>query len=159
MAARPGGVFIVVRPDPCGMVTTHTDVDRPLGGQVGSSVVGGLVAAVLGLLHLFVLGVGGWAGIGLLYVVWPIVGGIVAAVGLGGLTRERPLAGALAGTYGALIVSVLVLLTGAAGLWSPFVTSTFGVSLWPVFFTVSLVTLVTWTVFGYVGGWATDRPS
>lgn len=141
------------------MVTTHTERDRPVGSEVGSSVVGGLASAVLGLLHLFVLGVGGWAGIALLFVVWPIVGGIVAAVGVGGLTRERPLAAALAGAYGALVVAAVVLVTGLLGLWSPYITSAFGVSLWPVFFALTLVTLITWTVFGYVAGYATVRPS
>lgn len=150
---------MVVRHDAWGMVTTHTEHDRPAGAGANSSVVGGLASAALGLLHLYVLGVGGWAGIGLLFVVWPIVGGIVAAVGVGGLTRERPLAGALAGAYGAFVLSIVVLLTGAVGLWSSFITSTFGVSLWPVFFTVALVTLIAWTVFGYVGGYATIRPS
>lgn len=141
------------------MVTTHTGHDRSVGPEVGSSVVGGLVSALLGLLHLFLLGVGGWAGIGLLFVVWPIVGGIVAAVGVGGLTRERPLAAALAGTYGAVILSAVVLVTGALGLWSSFITSAFGVSLWPVFFALALATLITWTVFGYVAGYAAVRPS
>jgi len=150
---------MVVPHEACGMVTTHTQQDRPTVTGANSSIVGGLVSAVLGLLHLYVLGVGGWAGVALLFVVWPIVGGIVAAVGVGGLIRERPLAGALAGTYGAVVVSVVVLLTGVVGAWSSFITSTFGVSLWPVFFTVALVTLITWTVFGYVGGYATNRPS
>ena len=141
------------------MVTTHTALDRPVGSGVSSSLVGGVASAVLGLLHLYVLGVGGLAGTVLLFVVWPIVGGIVAAVGVGGLTRERPLAAALAGAYGALAVSAVVLVTGALGLWSSYITSTFGVSLWPVFFALALVTLVTWTVFGYVAGYATVRPS
>lgn len=150
---------MVVRNDACDMVTTHTQRDRSAESGVNSSVVGGLVSAVLGLLHLYVLGVGDLVGVALLFVVWPLVGGIVAAVGVGGLVRERPLAGALAGTYGALVVSAVVLLTGAVGLWSSFITSSFGVSLWPVFFTVALVTLVAWTVFGYVGGYATNRPN
>ena len=141
------------------MVTTHTRRDRTVGSGVSSSLVGGLASALLGLLHLYLLGVGGWAGIALLFVVWPIVGGIVAAVGVGGLIRERPLAAALAGAYGALVVSAVVLVTGAMGMWSSFITSTFGVSLWPVFLTVALLTLVTWTVFGYVAGYATVRPS
>jgi len=142
------------------MVTTRTELDRPAGsGTVSSSVVGGLVSAVLALLHLYVVGVAGLAGVLLLFVVWPLVGGIVAAVGVGGLVRERPLAGALAGTYGAIVVSLVVLLTGAVGLWSSFITSYFGVSLWPVFFAFTLLSLVTWTVFGYVAGYATNRSS
>lgn len=140
------------------MVTTHTEGTAATGWETSSSVVGGLVSAVLGLLHLFVLGVGGWAGVVLLFVLWPVVGGIVAAIGVGGLVRERPLAGALAGAYGALIVSVVVLLAGAAGVWSTFIVSNVGVSLWPVFFATALVTLLTWTVFGYVAGYATARP-
>jgi len=140
------------------MVTTHTEDTAATGGGASSSVVGGVLSAVLGLLHLYVLGVGGWAGVALLFVVWPIVGGIVAAVGVGGLVRERPLAGALAGAYGAVIVSVIVLLAGAAGVWSTFIVSNVGVSLWPVFFATALVTLLSWTVFGYVAGYATARP-
>ena len=150
---------MVVRHEACGMVTTHTEYGQPVVKGTSSSLVGGLVTAVLGLLHLFVLGVGGWAGVALLFVVWPLVGGIVAAVGVGGLARERPLAGALAGTYGAVFVSAVVLLSGAVGAWSSFITGAFGVGLWPVFFALTLVTLVTWTVFGYVGGYATDRPA
>lgn len=140
------------------MVTTHTERGRATGVGASSSVVGGIVSAVLGLIHLYVLGVGGWAGVALLFVVWPIVGGIVAAVGVGGLVHERPLAGALAGTYGAVIVSVIVLLAGAAGVSSTFIVSNVGVALWPVFFATALVTLLTWTVFGFVAGYATARP-
>lgn len=140
------------------MVTTRTEHDRSTAqGAVSSSLVGGLVAAVLALLDLYAVGIGGWAGIALMFVVWPIVGGILAAVGVGGLVHERPLAGALAGAYGALIVALVVLVTGAAGLWSSFITTSFGVSLWPVFFAFTLVTIISWTVFGYVAGYATIR--
>lgn len=140
------------------MVATHIGHDRSVGPAIGSSVFGGLVSSFLGLIHLFLLGVGGWIGIGLLFVLWPLLGGIVAAVGMiGGLTRERPLAAALSGTYGALVLSAILLVSGALGMWSTFITSTFGVSLWSVFFTFTLATVITWTVFGYVAGYATAR--
>ncbi|MFP4591353.1 MAG: hypothetical protein ACLFM8_07830 [Halobacteriales archaeon] len=139
------------------MVATSTGHERSGEVAVGSSVLGGLVSSILGLLHLFLLGVGGWLGIGLLFVVWPVLGGVVAAVGIGGLTRERPLAAALSGTYGAAIVSVVVLVSGGLGFWSAFITRTFGVSLWSVFFTFALASIITWTVSGYVAGYAADR--
>jgi len=124
-----------------------------------SSVVGGLVSLVLALIQLYFVSVGGLAGTLLLFVVWPLVGGIIAAAGIGGLVREQPLAGALAGTYGALVTSLVVLLTGAAGLWSSYITTTFGVSLWPVFFATTLLTVISWTVFGYVAGYLVGRSS
>jgi len=141
-------------------MATHTQHGRAMGpAGTSSSVVGGLVSLVLALIQLYFVSVGGLAGTLLLFVVWPLVGGIIAAAGIGGLVREQPLAGALAGTYGALVTSLVVLLTGAAGLWSSYITTTFGVSLWPVFFATTLLTVISWTVFGYVAGYLVGRSS
>lgn len=117
-------------------------------------VAGGAVVAVLGLLHVFVLQVGGFGGFLALLVGWPLVGGMVASR----LAKtDARLRAALAGTFGALVVTLVVLLTGLAGLWSTFLTANVGVSLWPVTFAVLLMLTVTWTVFGYAGGYLAER--
>lgn len=112
-------------------------------------VLGGIVAALVGLLHVFVLQLGGLLGVALLLVVWPLIGGVVA--GRLSTGEDRHVDGALAGVFGALVTTLVVLLTGFAGVWPQFVTTTFGVSLWPVTFAVLLLLTVTWTVFGYAG--------
>ena len=49
------------------------------GTALSPDVGGAIVAAVLGLLHLFVLNVGGAVGLLVLFVGWPLIGGTVAA--------------------------------------------------------------------------------
>lgn len=138
------------------MATESMDSTATAPGGVRGDVVGGAVVAVLGLLHLFLLQVGGILGWLLLFVVWPLVGGAVAA-----FVEDRrtgsvdPTVGPLAGVFGSIVVSLLVLLTGLVGLWSGFIVTNIGVSLWPVFFAVLVSFTVLWTVFGYVGGYAT----
>lgn len=142
------------------MGASRTERIDPSGiEQVSGSVAGGVVLAVLGLLHVFVLQVSGLVGGLLLFVVWPLVGGAVAARLSEARTPpdESSLPGVLAGAYGAGVVSVVVLLAGVAGLWTPFIHGTFGVTLWAVVFTVFVVTAITWTVFGYAGGYLARR--
>lgn len=119
-------------------------------------MVGGAVMAILGLLHLFALQVGGFVGAVLLFLAWPVIGGAVATYvedSRGG-TPDLTV-GAVSGVFGALVVSVVVFLTGLAGLWSNFIVANIGVSLWPVFFAVLVAFTILWTVFGFVGGYAT----
>lgn len=123
-------------------------------GKWSPDVAGGAVVALLGLLHVFVLQVGGLGGFLALLVGWPLVGGVVAARLA---PAEARLRGALAGVFGALVVTLVVLLTGLVGLWSTFITANIGVSLWPVTFAVLLMLTVPWTVFGYTGGYLAER--
>lgn len=125
-------------------------------GGIRGDLVGGTVVAILGLLHLYLLQVGGVLGGLLLFVVWPLLGGAAAT-----FVEDRrsgsvdPTVGPLAGVFGSLVVSLLVLLTGLVGSWSGFIVTNIGVSLWPVFFAVLVSFTILWTVFGYVGGYAT----
>lgn len=123
---------------------------------VSADVIGGGLLALLGAIHIFGLGLGGTVGFLALLVGWPLVAGSVAAR-LSTAAAAREVNGALAGTFGALTVTVLVLLTGVAGAWPSFVTSNIGVSLWPVTFVTLVLLTLSWTVFGYVGGYVADR--
>jgi len=132
-----------------------TDVRR-IGGRrvpVSADVAGGIVVAALGVLHLYVLQVGGLVGFLVLLAGWPLVGGTVAARLSASDERVSAL---LAGAFGALVTALVVLLTGIAGMWPGFVTANFGVTLWPVTFTVFLLLAITWTVFGYVAGYVSE---
>lgn len=130
---------------------------RTLRGGPNSDVIGGVVTAVLGLLHLFVLQIGGTVGVLLLFVAWPLVGGAVGAA----LDRDRhpnrdrelPLIGALSGVFGAVMMTLVTLVVGFVGLWSGFIYATFGSGLASVTITLTMVSVITWTVFGYVGGY------
>jgi hypothetical protein len=119
------------------------------GTGLSPDVGGGIVAAVLGLLHLFVLNVGGAVGILVLFVGWPLIGGTVAAR-LSPVGDER-VAGVVAGVLGAIFATIVVFLAGIAGLWSSLITTTFGVALWPVTLGLLLMLLLTWSVFGLAG--------
>lgn len=121
-----------------------------------ASAVGGAVIAVLGLLHLFVAQVGGVLGVLLLIVVWPLVGGAVAAY-LSEPARQPRISGLLAGAYAGFVVGLLVFLAGLANLWTPFITAAFGIAFWGVVFSAWLTFLVSWTVFGFTGGYAVER--
>lgn len=131
--------------------------DAPL--PVNGDVVGGGVLAVLALLHLFVLGIGGAVGALLLLVVWPLIGGAVGTYFNNEYRpeRERDLAvvGAVAGVFGTATIAIVLLLSGIAGLWPPFVFDFFGTQLAPVVIGATVLFALTWTVFGYVGGYAT----
>lgn len=137
------------------MASTQTvRIDRYVPAAVSAAVAGGLVSTVLALVHLFAVPLGGTVGLVVYLVVWPAVGGAVAAALEAERGREPKLSGVLAGGYGALVVTLLVLLTGLAGLWTPLIHTTFGVSLWPVVFAVLVLTTITWAVFGWASGYA-----
>lgn len=119
-------------------------------------VVGGLVIAVLGLIHVFGLQMGGTVGFAVLLIGWPLVGGSVAAR-LSPSAAGREVNGALAGFFAALTVAIIVFLTGFAGVWPSFITENVGVALWPVSIVMLAMLSITWTVFGYAGGYLADR--
>lgn len=121
---------------------------------VRSDTIGGGVVAVLALLHLFLLQVGGFLGVLLLFAIWPLIGGAVASYLETASDGDSPITvGPVAGAFGAITVSVLVWLAGLGGMWSGFITTTFGVSLWPVSFAILVSFTVLWTVFGFVGSY------
>lgn len=126
------------------------------GLAVSADVAGGAVLALLGLLHVFGLQIGGTLGFLVLLFGWPLVAGTVAAR-LSRIVADRRVNGALAGTFGALVVTLVILLTGFVGAWPAFVTRNVGVSLWPVTLAVLAILTISWTVFGYVGSYLADR--
>lgn len=135
-------------------MATGVSRNRLRRGDWSPDVTGGAVVALLGLFHVFVLQVGGIGGFLALLVGWPLVGGLLAAR----LSPTEPrVRSALAGTFGALVVTLVVFLTGLVGFWPTFVTANLGVSLWPTTFAVLLMLTVTWTVFGYAGGYLAEH--
>jgi hypothetical protein len=141
------------------MATTDSAVDGQLENLGWSGdVVGGALITVLGLLHLFGLQLGGWLGFVLLLGVWPMLGGAVAArVGRRRGGKDWGTASAVAGVFGAAAVTVVMFLTGVAGVWSGFVTTAFGVTLWSTVFAVFVLFMLTWTVFSYAGGFVEQQ--
>jgi hypothetical protein len=131
--------------------------DRFVPESVSGPVVGGLASTVLALLHLFAVPLGGLAGLLLYLVVWPALGGAAATAVTARRDRDASVAGVLAGAYGAVVLSVLVLLTGVAGLWSALIHTTFGVVLWPVVFAVLVVTTLSWAIVGWASGTVTRQ--
>jgi Zn-dependent protease len=136
--------------------TESASVGQSTAMPASASAVGGAIIAILGLLHLFVAQVGGALGVLLLVVVWPLVGGAVAAY-LTEETRQPRISGLLSGAYAGFVVGLVVLLAGLANLWTPFITNSFGVAFWGVVFSAWLTFLVSWTVFGFTGGYAVER--
>ena len=88
-------------------------------------------------------------------IVWPLLGGGAAAF-FSVRPSDRPVDGAVAGTFAALTATLLVLLSGLAGAWPSFVTANVGVTLWPVTLATLVATTIAWTVFGYLGAAAAD---
>ncbi|WP_156105711.1 hypothetical protein [Halobellus rufus] len=119
------------------------------GLRASPDVIGAAVITVLGLIHLFGLQVGGAVGYLVLLVGWPLVGGTVAAR-LAPVGEER-VVGAVAGAFAAFTTTAVVFVAGLFGVWSGFITGTFGVTLWPVTFALLLVLTIAWSVFGLVG--------
>lgn len=119
---------------------------------VRGRTIGGIVVALLSLIHLFVLQLGGVAGWLLLLVIWPLVGGIVAAYLELGVTRpsDLPIVGGIAGFTGAIITVLVIFLTGLAGAWSSFIFDSFGVELAPVVIAFAMIFIICWSAFGYV---------
>lgn len=133
-------------------MATALDNSETSSLPVTADVVGGAVIAVLGLAHLFGLQLAGTVGFAALLAGWPLVGGSVASR-LSARAADAPVAGAVAGAFGAFTVALVVLLTGFAGAWSSFITTNVGVTLWPVTFATLATLAISWTVFGYVGGY------
>jgi len=123
---------------------------------IPSDVAGGGVVVLLAILQTLAVASGGVAAFAALLVVWPLLGGATAAF-FSARSENRAVDGAVAGAFASLTATVLVLLTGFAGAWPAFLTSNVGVSLWPVAFATLVATMLTWTVFGYLGAVAVDR--
>ncbi|SDX95988.1 hypothetical protein [Halobellus clavatus] len=136
-------------------MTTDTTQTAPRSLPASADVVGGGVLALLGLLHLFGLGLGGVVGFLALLVGWPLIAGVVAGR-LSVDATDRSVNGAVAGVFGSLTVTLLVLLTGLVGAWPAFITSNIGVTLWSVTLAVLAMLTISWTVFGYAGGFLAD---
>lgn len=137
-----------------GSTETATGEHQSTGGLSGD-VVGGLITLILGLIHLYVLQLGGTVGFAVFFVVWPLIGGAVATVIERSSIRDWATVSTLAGVFGAIGISLLVLLTGFAGTWPPLIPRSFGASLWPVTFAVLIEVSIAWFVFGLVGGFIT----
>jgi len=136
------------------MATQDSAVDGQLANLGWSGdVVGGALITVLGLVHLFGLQLGGGLGFALLLGAWPMLGGAIAArVGRRRGGKDWGTASAVAGVFAGAVVTVVVFLTGVAGVWSGFITTSFGVTLWPTVFAVFVLFMLSWTVFSYAGG-------
>lgn len=132
------------------------ELAKPL--PVNADVIGGAVLMVLAVLHLFLLQVGGLVGVVLLLFVWPLVGGGVAAYldhDRGpDLDRELTLTSTLAGVFGAVTVTAILLFTGIVGVWSGFIYRTFGSELISVTVSVFVLLTICWSVSGFVAGYA-----
>lgn len=122
---------------------------------VPADVAGGGIIVLLALFQILVLDGGGLLAFAALLIVWPLIGGAVAAF-LSSRHEDRPVDGALAGTFAALTATLLVLLSGFAGAWPAFVTTNVGVTLWPVTLATLVATTLSWTVFAYLGAAAAD---
>lgn len=118
---------------------------------IPSDVAGGAVIALLALIQVVAVSSGGVLAFAVLLVLWPLAGGATAAF-FSNQPRDRAVKGAVAGVFGSLTATLLVLLSGFAGVWPGFVTANIGVSLWPVTFATLVGSMLAWTVFGYVGG-------
>lgn len=131
------------------------------GITISGDIVGGVIIAVLGLMHLFLLGIGGMAGLMLLFFVWPIIGGAVAAyydfAQRPERSRDLAITGGVSGVFAAVAVGVVVFLTGYFGSWTGFITDTFGVGLVTTTIGLSMLLIITWTVSAYVAGYFVRR--
>lgn len=134
------------------MATTES---TPQSLPVPADVAGGGVIVLLALFQTLLLDGGGLLAFAALLVVWPLIGGAVAAF-LSARQADRPVDGAVAGTFAALTATLLVLLSGFVGAWPAFVTSNVGVTLWPVTLATLVATTLAWTVFAYLGAAAAD---
>lgn len=126
-----------------------------LVGRFRGDVVGAVLLALLGILHLFFLELGGTFGMVLLLIGWPLVGGVIGAyvdhTQRPEHSRDLPLTGAIVGAF-AMVATVLVVFTaGVAGVWSNFIFNTFGVELLPVTLGMAIVFAIVWTVVGFIG--------
>lgn len=136
-------------------------LESTLGFEPSGDVVGGVVLAFLGIIHLFVLQLSGIGGSVLLFAVWPLLGGAVGSFVEQSLDRDPPqdlrLTAVLSGVFGALITVALILLTGLGGLWSGFIHTTFGVELLPVTLSALILLTISWAVLASIGGFVHRR--
>lgn len=123
---------------------------------IPSDVAGGAVITLLALVQVFAVSSGGALAFAVLLVLWPLAGGATAAF-FSNKPRDRAVDGAVAGAFAALTATVLVLLSGFAGVWPGFITSNIGVTLWPVTFATLVGSMLSWTVFGYLGGTLAEK--
>lgn len=136
-------------------------LENTLGFKPGGDIVGGVVLAILGVLHLFVFQLSGVGGLVLFLMVWPLVGGVVGTL-VEETTDRKPardprVTAALSGVFGSFITVVLVFLTGVAGLWTAFIHSTFGTELLPVSLGALILLTISWTVLAFIGGFVYRR--
>jgi hypothetical protein len=136
------------------MATTESTPDLL---PIPADVAGGGVIVLLALFQTLVLGGGGTLSFVALLLVWPLIGGGVAAFFSTHPRQDRPVYGAVAGTFAALTATLLVFLSGLAGVWPSFVTAHVGVTLWPVTLVTLVGTTLAWTVFGYLGAAAAEK--
>lgn len=134
-----------------------------LGFKPSGDIVGGVILAILGLLHLFVFQLAGVGGFVVLLLVWPLVGGAIGTF-IGETADRTPaqdprITAALSGVFGSLITVALVFLTGLIGLWTAFIHTTFGTELLPVSLGVLILLTISWTVFAFIGGFIYRRAS
>lgn len=134
---------------------TAKRLENSIGYNPSGDVIGGVVLAVLGILHLFVLQLTGIEGFVLLLAVWPLASGVVGTL----VERARDsgqdtrVTAALTGVFGAVITVALIFLAGLAGLWSVFIHTTFGTGLLPGTLSALILLTIAWTVFAYIGGY------
>lgn len=131
-------------------------LENRLGIKPSGDVVGGVVIAFLGVLHLFVLQLSGVGGFVLLLAVWALVGGAVGTFveqSRDQKSAQDPrITAALSGVFGAVFTVALLFLTGLAGLWSGFIHTTFGNELLPVTLSALILLTISWTVLAFIGG-------
>lgn len=123
---------------------------------VPSDVAGGAVITLLALVQISLVSSGGALAFVFLLVVWPLLGGATAAF-FSSRGRDRTVDGAVAGAFAGLTATLLVLLSGFAGIWPAFITANVGVSLWPVTIATLVGATLPWTVFGYLGAVAAEE--
>ena len=123
---------------------------------IPSDVAGGGLVVLLAIVQTLAVASGGLAAFVALLVVWPLLGGATAAF-FSADPEDRTVDGTVAGAFASLTATLLVLVTGFVGAWPAFLTTNVGVSLWPVAFATLIATMLTWTVFGYLGAVGVDR--
>ncbi|WP_331235044.1 hypothetical protein [Natronorarus salvus] len=139
--------------------TVSNSTNSPV--KITGDIVGGALLTILSLIHIYVIGAGGTLGWILLLVLWPILSGLVGASVEHSVdpTRvaELPLIGAIAGVFGAVATTLILLLLGWLGIWSSFIYNELGVDLVTVSLGIAILFTITWTVAGFVGGYVVQR--
>lgn len=125
--------------------------------DITGDVVGGIILAVLGLLHLFLIQLGGGIGIVVLFFVWPLIAGAIGAyydlTQRPDRSRALTITGAVSGVFGAVAVGIIVFVAGVVSIWSGFITDTFGSGLMATTLGLTFLLIITWTVSAFVAGY------